>query len=226
MTYDWNFSRLAPYAKAFLDGALTTTALTAFVIVLGTLLGIMAGLLMRDVVGRVLLRPIIDVVRALPPLVVLLFLYFLLTEQVVGRTFSAFAVATIGLSLNLAAFVAEVVRAAIDNVEPESVEAAVALGMTQRQVTRHIIVPQVLREIIPALTVLYVGMLKATSLAAIINVREVVFTAQTVIADVARSLEAWLVVAAIYVVLVVPASQLARFLERRLGRGRLERLAI
>jgi polar amino acid transport system permease protein len=158
--------------------------------------------------------------------VVLLFLYYLLSEEVVGTTFSAFSVAAIGLSLNLAAFVAEIVRSAVDNVEAESIEAAVALGMTRRQITRYIVVPHVIRETIPALTVLYVGMLKTTSLAAIINVREVVFTAQTVIADVSRSLEAWLIVALIYVVLVVPASYLTRMVEHRLGRQRVERLAV
>jgi polar amino acid transport system permease protein len=75
----------------------------------------------------------------------------------------------------------------------------------------------------PAMTVLYIGMLKLTSLAAVINVSEITFTAQTVIADVSRSLEAWVVVAATYIVVTIPATYAARSLERRFARGRAGR---
>jgi len=123
------------------------------------------------------------------------------------------------MSLNLAAFTADVVRAAMENVPPSSIDAGRALGMSRKQLTRYIILPHVFREAIPAMTVLYISMLKMSSLASVINVREVVYAAQTVIADVSRSLEAWTVVAAIYIVLVVPASYWARCLERWSKRG-------
>jgi len=123
------------------------------------------------------------------------------------------------MSLNLAAFTADLVRAAIENVPAGAVDAGRALGMSHNQVTRHIILPHVMRETIPAMTVLYVGMLKMTSLASVINVREVVYAAQTVIADVSRSLEAWAVVAVIFIVLVIPATYAARRVEAWAGRG-------
>jgi polar amino acid transport system permease protein len=219
MNYDWNFGRLEPYARAFFVGSGTTLLLTAIVVAAGTLIGVGLALIMRDTVIRRLAYPFIDVLRALPPLVLLLFLYYLLTEQVIGTSVSAFWIASLGLSLNLAAFVADLVRAALENVDPDSVDAGLALGMTDAHATRYVVFPHVMREVIPGLTVLYIGMLKATSLAAIINVREVVYTATTVIADISRSLEAWTVVACIYVALVVPASYGARLIERRLGRG-------
>lgn len=174
---------------------------------------------MRERVVRLVLHPIIDVFRALPPLVLLLFMYFLLTRQIVGVAVPAFWVCSIGMSLNLAAFTADLVRAAIEGVPRELTEAAAALGMSRRQATRHLVLPYVMRQILPGLTILYIGMLKMTSLASVINVREVVYTAQTVIADVSRSLEAWAIVAMIYLVLVLPVTYIARRVERWAGRG-------
>jgi len=225
MNYDWNFTRLAPYTDAFLAGTLITIELTLLVIFFGTLLGLIIGLL-RGRVLRLLLLPVVDLLRALPPLVLLLFMYYSLTVQVIGVTVSAFWVCVIALSLNLAAFTSELVRAAIDNVGADVVDAARALGMSQRQVTIHIILPHVLRETIPGMTVLYIAMLKMSSLASIINVREVVFTAETVIADVSRSLEAWTIVAFIYAVLVIPSTYGARRLERWARRGKELRIVL
>ena len=193
--------------------------LTLLVVILGTCLGVLIGLLLPKRTVRFLLYPIVDVVRAIPPLVLLLFMYFMLTEQVIGTTILAFWVYVVAMSLNLAAFTADVVRAALENVPPSSIDAGRALGMSRKQLTRYIILPHVFREAIPAMTVLYIGMLKMSSLASVINVREVVYAAQTVIADISRSLEAWTVVAVIYVVLVVPASHLARRVEAWVKRG-------
>lgn len=213
MNYDWNFGRVLPYWKAFLSGTGMTLLLTFLVIICGTALGVLLGLLLRRRGIRVVLYPVVDVVRALPPLVLILFMYYLLTRQVIGTTVPAFWVCVIALSLNLAAFTSDLVRAAIASVPHGAVDAGRALGMSHDQLTRHIVMPHVLREIIPGMTVLYVGMLKLSSLASVINVREVVYTGQTVIADISRSLESWTIVALIYVILVVPATYVARRIE-------------
>ena len=136
---------------------------------------------------------------------------------------TAFWICVIGLSINLAAFIADLVRAAIENVSPRDLDAGRALGLSESQLTRHIVLPNVVRELVPSLTVLYIGTLKMTSLASVINVREVVYTAGTVTAEISRSLEAWSVVAAIYCVLVIPTTYLARRIEKRLGRSRSNR---
>jgi polar amino acid transport system permease protein len=219
VNYDWNFTRVWPYWTAFLSGTGTTLILTLTVIVIGTLLGVATGLLLRRQSARLFIYSIVDVIRALPPLVLILFLYFLLTEQVIGSAVSAFWVYSIAMSLNLAAFTSDLVRAAIENVPTGAVDAGFALGMSSNQVTRHIVMPHVVREVIPAMTVLYIGMLKMSSLASVINVQEVVYSAQTVIAANSRSLEAWTIVAVIYIVLVLPATYISRRIEFWLRRG-------
>lgn len=218
MGYDWNFSRLVPYADAFFYGTVTTVALTVIVIVLGTAIGIIWAVLLRSPV-RVLLYPVVDVVRALPPLVLILMMYYLLTQQVIGVAVHAFAVCMIAMSLNLAAFTSDLVRAALENVSEDAINSGRALGMSRQQVMLHIVTPHVVREVIPGMTALYIGMLKVSSLGSVINVRELTYTAQTVISDIARSLEAWVVVGCIYVILVIPATSIQRRIERALKNG-------
>jgi polar amino acid transport system permease protein len=218
LNYDWNFGRLLPYWRAFLSGTFTTLSLTVLVVLIGTALGIAMGLLLSKRSLRPVLHPAVDVLRAVPPLVLILFMYYLLTQQVIGVTVAAFWVCAIAMSLNLAAFTADLVRAGIANVPAAAIDAGYALGMSHRQLTRHVVLPYVIREIIPGMTVLYIGMLKMSSLASVINVREVVYTAQTVIADVSRSLEAWTIVAVIYVALVVPSTYAVRRIENWSGR--------
>ena len=219
MNYDWNFGRLMPYVEAFAKGTLLTLSLTAFVVVIGTVLGILLGLILRKQTSRLIIYPIIDVLRALPPLVLILFMYYLLTRQVIGVTVPAYWVCVIAMSLNLSAFTSDLVRAAIENVPRDVLDSGRALGMTEPQLTRYIVLPRVIREIIPGMTMLYIGMLKMSSLASVINVREVVNTAQTIISDISRSLEAWTIVGLIYIALVVPATYGARAIERWAGRG-------
>src|SRR5688572_12094465 len=159
MGYDWNFSRLTPYADAFVAGTWTTVLLAVIVNVAGTALGVAAGLALRDRSLRLILRPFVDLLRAVPPLVLILYLYYLLTAQVVGITIAAFWVTVIALSLNLAAFTAELVRAAVENVESRSLDAARALGMTSAQSLVHVVLPGVFREVLPGMTALYIGVL-------------------------------------------------------------------
>jgi His/Glu/Gln/Arg/opine family amino acid ABC transporter permease subunit len=223
VNYDWNFHRLWPYWEAFLSGTLTTLSLTFFVIIFGTILGVIVGFILRNKLIRLSLYPVIDIVRALPPLVLILLLYYSLTEQIIGTAVTSYWIYVFAMSLNLAAFTSDVVRASIENVPTADIEAGQALGMSQTQITRHIVLPHVVRNCIPSMTILYIGMLKMSSLASIINVGETVYTAQTIISHISRSLEAWTIVGLIYIILVVPSTYFARWIERYLKRtGRPE----
>ena len=219
MNYDWNFGRLVPYADAFFQGTVTTLSLTVFVILFGTTGGVLLGFALRVRSIAAVAYPIIDVVRAIPPLVLLLFTYYLLTIDVIGFAVSGYWVYVIAMSINLAAFTADLVRSAAETIGAKVVETGKALGMGDGQILRHIYVPHLFRSLIPAMTALYIGMLKMSSLASVINVAEVVYAAQTVIADISRSLEAWTVVAAIYVVIVVPLTYLLRYFEKLSRKG-------
>jgi polar amino acid transport system permease protein len=215
LNYDWHFGRLLAYQDAFLSGIVTTLTLSIALIAFSTTLGLSVGILLRRGgwwVGPA--RIIIDILKGLPPLVIILFGYYALTSDVVGVTVGAFWAFVLSLGLNVAAFIADLTRASISNIPHEYVDMGTAIGLKRGQLIRFVIFPMAVRELVPPLSYLYVETIKLTSLASIINVRETVYVAETIITNTARSLEVWVVVGLIFLVLVTPAMLVARVLER------------
>jgi len=219
LNYDWHFERVIAYQEAFVVGILYTLALSATLIVFSTVLGVSVGIVLRrNGWWATPLIVVIDILKGLPPLVIILFGYFALTADVIGVTVGAFWAFIFSLGLNIAAFIADLTRASVSNVPREYIEMGSAMGLRHNQLLRFIVFPMAIRELIPPLSYLYIEAIKLTSLASIINVRETVYVAQTIISDTARSLEVWIVVGLIYLVLVTPALFIARVLERHFKR--------
>ena len=219
LNYDWHFDRLLAYQDAFLSGVVHTLELSITLILFSTILGIAVGIfLSRRRWWTAPLLLVIDLLKGLPPLVLILFGYFALTADVIGVTVGAFWVFVVTIGLNVAAFIADLTRASISNVPREYIEMGHAIGLQRHQLIRFVVFPFAARELVPPLSFLYVEAIKLTSLASIINVRETVYVAQTVITNTARSLEVWVLVGVIYLVLVTPALFAAKALERRFKR--------
>jgi His/Glu/Gln/Arg/opine family amino acid ABC transporter permease subunit len=219
MSYDWHFDRLLGYQDAFLAGIFYTVELSITLIVFSTVLGVLTGIVLsRNQWWAPPLLIVIDLLKGLPPLVLILFGYFALTADVVGVTVGAFWVFIFSMGLNVAAFIADLTRASISNVPREYVEMGTAIGLRNNQLIRFVVFPLAIRELVPPLSYLYIEAIKLTSLASVINVRETVYVAQTVITNTARSLEVWVLVGVIYLVLVAPATFIAKYLERRFKR--------
>jgi polar amino acid transport system permease protein len=218
-TYDWNFRRVTIYADAFAHGLLVTILLSLATVAFATAVGLLWGVaLNRSPRTAAVTLPLVDLLKALPPLVVILFGYFFFSRDVMGFSVPAFWTFVLSLGLNLAAFIADLTRAAISNTPTEYIEAGRALGFAPDRILRTIVAPLAFRELLPSLSYLYIEAIKLTSLASVISVRETVYVAQSVIVDTVRSLEVWTIVAAIYLVLIVPLTWLARNLEFRLKR--------
>ena len=156
----------------------------------------------------------------------ILFAYYALTEQVIGVTVDTFWTCAIALSINLAAFVADLVRSASDAVPRGDIEAAHILGFSSWQTFRYITFPLILRTLAAPMLMLFIGILKATSLGSVIGVREVVYSGQVVIAANSRSLETWVVVSSVYIVIVLPLSSVARKVERWARQGQPQYLSL
>ena len=213
--YDWDFSFLGPYMPAFGRGLLVTLWLSVIASALGTFAGLVVGLLASIRWIRLPLLVANDLFRAIPILVLLFGAYFFPYRALLGVSPpSAFWCAVIGLSISQAAFVADLVRAALDEVPSELVLAARALGLSERQVWRVVVLPDVIRQILPAVFAFCIGIFKYSSLASVIGCEDVVFVARTAMIQRLRSVEAWLFVAAIYIALVIPLSLLTRRVER------------
>lgn len=219
--YVWNWDVVLSNWRVFVDGGLMTLWLTALTVVAGTLFGTALALLRRTrdpiAVGAVGL--FVDLFRALPILVLLIWIYYVAPAFSFGGTMP-FLAALIALSLNLSAFVAETVTAGIESIPKHQFESGRVLGLSSATVMGRVILPQAIRNILPNLVGLYINQLKNSSLASVIGVGEILHQSNVLISDTFRPLEIYTAVAATYLILILPCSSLARLAERRLARIR------
>ncbi len=201
-----------------LRGAGNTVLIALAVLILGTAGGFALGLL-RFVPWRPLTVTIawtVELVRAVPLLLLLFFIFFGLPA--VGVRIPTFPAAVLAMSLWMTVNTAEVVRGGIQSVPRGQFEAGASIGLGGWQIMRHVIVPQALRRMLPPYVGLCTILVKDTSLAAIIGVFELTRAAQETIERTLRSFELYLAAAVIYFLVCFPLTCLARRAEARLGR--------
>ncbi len=223
----WNWPGFFDYLTNgyLLAGAVTTLWLTAFSIVAGLMIGF-ALALMRQSRSPLLSTPAAAYVwlfRGTPLLVQLIIIYTGLPQF--GIKLSVVSSALIGLSLNEAAYLAEVVRAGIAAVSRGQINAARALGMRERQVMRDIVMPQAFRIIIPPLGNSVNGMLKTTSITSVISMEELLRRTQILIQERFLVLELFSVAALYYLAMTTAWDFVQRRIERRFGRAYSQTLA-
>lgn len=219
---DTSLSVIVEALPTLLKGALITLQLTAAAVILGSIGGIALGVARLSKVGplRILARVYIDFFRGTPLLVQLFMIYFGIPPIVrsfgLDFTFDQWTAAILGLSLNSAAYLAEIVRGGIQSIEDGQKEAAESLGLGPTQTMRYVVFPQALRRMIPPLGNEFITLLKDTSLVAIIGYQELFRQGQLIIAKNFRAFEIWFIVALIYLALNVLASQAFSRLEKRM----------
>ncbi|MGB7087230.1 MAG: amino acid ABC transporter permease [Phormidesmis sp.] len=208
---------------ALLKGAIITLQLTAAAVALGSIGGVALGIarLSKIWLLRLAARVYIDFFRGTPLLVQLFMIYFgvppLVRSIGIDFTFNQWTAAIVGLSLNSAAYLAEIVRAGIQSVEVGQKEASESLGLGPTQTMRYVVFPQALRRMVPPLGNEFITLLKDTSLVAIIGYQELFRQGQLIVARNFRAFEIWFTVALIYLILNVIASQAFSLLERRMN---------
>jgi len=200
-----------------LRGAISTLALAAAVLAVGTAFGLAVGLL-RVLPGRAgtVVGGAVELVRAVPLLLLLFFIFFGLPA--LGVRIPTFPAAVLAMSLWMAANTAEVVRGGVQSISRGQFEAARSLGLGWASTMRFVILPQATRRMLPPFVGLCTILVKDTSLAAIIGVFELTRAAQETIERTLRSFEIYGAAAAIYFALCFPLTRLAARLETRLGR--------
>ncbi|MEL6471371.1 MAG: amino acid ABC transporter permease [Cyanobacteria bacterium J06623_4] len=207
---------------ALLAGAIITIQLTAAAVALGSIGGIALGIARLSKFGPLSLvaRMYIDFFRGTPLLVQLFMIYFgvppLVKSFGIDFSFSQWGAAILGLSLNSAAYLAEIVRGGIQSIETGQKEAAESLGLGPTQTMQYVVFPQALRRMIPPLGNEFITLIKDTSLVAIIGYQELFRQGQLIIAKNFRAFEIWFTVALIYLALNVIASQTFSRLEKRM----------
>jgi polar amino acid transport system permease protein len=150
------------------------------------------------------------------PLVMVIFWFWFIIPVFLGKSLPEYGVALTAFVIFEAAYLGEIVRAGIQSVPRGQIEAATATGLTQGQAMRHVILPQALRNMIPALVTQFIVLLKDTSLASIIGYVELTKAAQIVNNREIRPFELYLCIAVVYWLCSYSMSSYARLLERRL----------
>jgi len=200
-------------------GAFTggTLRLAIPAIILGFILGVFIGL-SRLARSRWIKIPAIIYVEFFRgvPLVMVIFWFWFIIPILLGKSLPEYGVALTAFVVFEAAYLSEIVRAVIQSVPRGQVEAATATGLTRAQTMRHVILPQALRNMIPALVTQFIVLLKDTSLASIIGYVDLTKAAQIVNNREIRPFELYLFIAAIYWLCSYGMSRYARSLEHRL----------
>ena len=213
---EMNFELMVQAMPLLLTGAAVTVKITALSVFLGILIGLFVDIARISTYKIVHLAAAVyvDFLRGTPLLVQIFLVYFAL-PVLTGQRIDPFVAAIAACSINSSAYVAEIFRAGIQSIDAGQMEAGRSLGMTWMQTMRYIIVPQAARRVIPPLGNEFIALLKDSSLVSVIGFEELTRRGQLIIARTYASLEIWICVAIIYLVMTVSISRLVAWLERR-----------
>ncbi len=221
--HDFLFEQIPQHFPYLLEGALVTLELSLVSMTLGLLLGLLVavGRLSSSRWLRWPLHAFVEIWRDTPLIVQLLVIYFTLPE--IGILLSGFWAGVLGLTLNLAAYLSEVLRAAIASVDPGQRAAGLSLGMSHSMVYRRIVLPQALRTALPTLGGYFVALLKDCSLVSFIAVNELLRHATIVISNTFQSMDTYFMVAIIYFAMSFLSSRIVARIERAVTPAHLRR---
>jgi len=182
----------------------------AIALILGTLVGLAP--LVRNRLLSAVARIYVDVLRGVPLLVQIFFIYFGLGTAL---NFNRFTAGVVAVGIGYSAYLAEIIRAGVLSIAHGQHEAAAALGMSRGQALRHVILPQATRTIIPPTANEFIACLKDSSLVSIIGLRELTRAGREYYSQFFVDFETWLLVGLIYLVMTLALTKLTRHLEKR-----------
>jgi len=214
-SHDYDWAAVAPYWRNFLSGWWTTLLISAAALVLSVGIGavLTAGQLSPHRPPRWLSRGFVELIRGTPLLTQILIGYYLIADSVGWD--SRFGVGLVVLSCFSGAYLAEIFRGGIESIPASQWLTARAIGFTEAQTYRHVVIPQAVRRVLPASAGQFANLIKDSSLLFVISVHEFTMQAREANANTYATFEAYLPLVLGYFVLTFPISLLSRRLERR-----------
>jgi polar amino acid transport system permease protein len=222
--YHWQWYRVPQYLYTIRDGhfvsgpliagLMVTLRITGVSLVLAFIFGLVTALLRlsSSLVGKVISRGYLEVIRNTPLLVQLFFIYFVLSPVF---NINAFTSAVLTLSLFEGAYASEIFRAGIVSIHQGQWEAASSIGLNTRQTYRFIILPQAIRRIIPPLTSQAISLIKDSALVSTIAIYDLTMRGQAIIAETFLVFEIWFTVAAMYLIITLILSLTVFYMEKK-----------
>jgi arginine/lysine/histidine transport system permease protein len=227
-----DFSFLGKYWRFYLIGAKNTILLAILAVAGGVLIGtvLAVGRISRHRLPRFLASVYVEFIRGTPVLVQLFVIYYGLQKviafpdwpflgRIIGMSVPDFMAGALTLGINSGAYVCEIFRAGIQAVDRGQMEAGRALGLGYGTSLRLIVLPQAIRNILPALGNEFVSVIKESSIVSVIGIAELMYKADTVRGITFRPFEPLIVAAFVYFLMTYPLSKLLARIEKRLRSG-------
>ena len=257
--YDWNWRAIPQFIvrldadtgrwvpNVLLQGLLVTIRLSFWGTVLAALLGTVMGMFRTSPVlfRRMTARGYVELIRNLPPLVLVFIFYFFISTQVLPalgiesavrntseetraliavlfappQLLSPFLAGLFALAVFEGAYITEIVRAGIQSIDRGQWEAAFALGLTRNQSLRHIILPRAIRRILPPLAGQFISTIKDSAIVSVISIQELTFQGLELMASTHLTFEIWITVTVLYLLLTLSCALGVDLLETRIKGG-------
>lgn len=217
------------YHKFFLEGLVGTLVIAFFAVLIGTVLGTLIALMRMSRIKPLswLATAYIEFVRGTPLMVQLMFIFYglpmvgiVFPEVAWIPNFSRYAAGILAMSLNSAAYVAEIIRSGIQAVDRGQLEAARSIGFSHGQAMRLVILPQAVKNILPALGNEFVTIIKESSIVSVIAVADLMYRTNYVVSITYNSLESLAIAAILYFVMTFTCSRLVALAERKMNHAR------
>lgn len=210
-----DFTVIVPRLPYLLKAAWVTVEASALVLFFGAVVGIVIGVLRVSPIRivRFTAAAYINVIRGTPLLIQLFLIYFGLPS--LGIRLSAFLSGILGMSINSAGYVGEIVRGGIEAIPKGQWEAGKVLGLSYLKTMRHIVMPQAIRHMLPAFGNEFVSLIKESSLLSTLAITELTMAGQQVRSATYASFETFIVVGILYFCMTSIATGCLRFLEQK-----------
>ncbi len=208
-------ARSAQYFPLLMEGVSLTIIVTFASVLLSSLLGLVWAIMAvsKSRTLRGISRTFITVIRGIPIIVQLFYIYFVLPE--LGINLTALQAGIVGLGLAYSAYQAENFRAGIEAIDKGQIEAAHSIGMTDRMIMRRVILPQAVRIVLPPFGNTIIMLLKDSSLVSTITVAELTRQGQLIASSTFDNMTVFTLVAFMYLAMALPLTFLTRHLEKR-----------
>ncbi len=214
------FAQATQYLPLLLKGLWLTIAVTVLALCLSTALGLLWALLRTSGIPALATptRIFIELLRGIPILVVLFYIYFVMPE--IGLDLTAFQAGVIGLALTYSCYIGETFRAGIEAVDTGQVEAAKSIGMKRPLMMRRVILPQAFKIVLPPYANNLVMLLKDSSQVSVISVAELTMQGKMLASSTFNNTTIFTLVALLYLCLTIPLNLMMRRLELAMGKAR------
>ena len=217
-----DFSFIVEYMPYYFEGIKYTLLISFVAVLFGAVFGSLLFYMKSSNFHIWKIKPLkiiavayIEIIRG-TPMILQIFIVYAGAEPFFGMDLSALQAAFVAIALNSAAYVSEIVRAGIDAVDKGQMEAARSLGMKKSTAMMLIVVPQAVRNILPAIGNEFVAVIKESSMASVVGVGELMYAAKIVQGSTYRSLEPLIVAAGFYFILTFTLGRVISGIERRM----------